>query len=149
MADVREEILARLLVVCAGVTGIAGAIRNQLDLAYNARPGVAVLDGSEQLLDAANGARFSEVQRMELSPQITLLVRADNGSEAGALMTLYRGRIVSAVLSDATLRGYVGRTGGIRYEGCSVPEPTPETKEPRMDISIVFTYPFRVSDLSS
>lgn len=149
MADVREEILARLLVVCTGVTGVVGTVRNQLDLPLIKRPGVAILDGSEQLLDRSAGARFSEVQRMELSPVITLLLRADTGSEAGSLMTLYRGRIVSAVLADTTLRGYVGTNGGIRYEGCSVPEPTPETKEPRMDISVVFTYPFRISDLST
>lgn len=156
MTDTRELILSRLVEVCAGVSGIAAATRNRPDAPANGtirpRPAVVIAGGAEQMtLAPAAGRRgyISQVQLMELSPQITILARADTGSEAGALLSLYRSRVVSAVLSDATLIGYVGTNGGIRYEGCAEPDPLPESQEPRIDVTLVFTYPLNISDLAA
>jgi hypothetical protein len=148
MAEPRELILTRLVAVIAGVTGIMTAVRNQSDIPVSSRPGVIVNDGAEEFLDAPRGEQLSRVQRVELSPQILILVRADSGAEAGTLLTLFRNRIVNAVLSDTTLRGYVGTVGGMRFEGCAVEPPAPESKEPRMDVNIVFTYTFKLSALA-
>lgn len=148
MAEPRELILSRLVTVCAGVTGVMTAVRNQSDIIVTQRPGVIVNDGAEDFLDAPRGEQLSRVQRVELSPQILILVRADNGAEAGTLLTLFRNRVVHAVLSDATLRSYVGTVGGMRFEGCAVEPPAPESKEPRMDLNIVFTYTFKLGDLA-
>lgn len=147
MADPGELILVRLPIVCAGVTGITTVASNQSDIPVTARPGIIINDGAVQFLDAPPGERLSRVQRVELSPEITILVRADTGTEARALLTLFRNRVVYAVLSDATLRGYVGTVGGIRFEGYVVEPPTPESKEPRTKLDIVFTYVFKLSAL--
>jgi hypothetical protein len=144
--DKREAILARLTTLCASVTGISAAGRNRLDVAGLARPAVIIQDGTEERIDGPLSDNRSAVQRMELSPQLWLLVRA-GADDAGPLMSLFRARLVYAITTDTTLRDLTGTTGGIRYEGCSTPEPTPETKEPRLDINFVFTYALRTADL--
>lgn len=149
MADTRELILARLLTVCAEVTGVSAAVRNQLDAAGLARPAIIVHDGAEAYRDSPPNVRFAQVQRMELSPVVELRLRADTGAEAGTLMSLFRGRIINAVAGDATLQSYVGRVGDIRLESFSQPEPTPESKEPRANFEFVFTYMLKRADLTA
>lgn len=150
MADLREAILAQLVTVCAGVTGILTCGRNLLDVPLMQRPAVVITGGAETLLSQPRpAARFSQIQIMELVPGITLLLRADNGPEAGQLMSLFRARLVTAILGDATLRSLVTTNGAIRYEGCNETEPLPESKEPRLELSFVFTYPLRLSDLAA
>lgn len=146
MADKRELILARLPIVCEAIEGIVAVARNKLDVPQLKRPAIIIQDGSQQRLLAPKTDRFSAHQLMELSPQIWVYVRAGAG-DAGPLMTLYHNRIAKAVIADPTLRQLVGQRGSIRYEGQSVPEPTPESKEPRMDVNVVFTYLLRMEDL--
>lgn len=150
MADIREQIIARLVTVCDGVTGIETAGRNLTDVPLMSRPATLINGGAEQMVSSPRpAARFSQVQLMELTPGIILLVRSDTGAEGGSLMSLFRGRLVNAILSDATLRTLVTTNGSIRYEGCNEVDPTPESKEPRLEINIVFTYPLRLSDLAA
>jgi len=149
VADPREAILNRVVVVCGSVTGIQAAARNRLDVAALRRPAAIVHDGAEQLLDAPQGERRSRLQRMELAPGVTVVIRGDDGAEAGALMTLYRSRIVFAILNDAELIALVGTNGGIRYEGATVALPDAEAREYRITIDLVFTYPFYLSDLGA
>lgn len=147
MADIREQILARLAVVCAAVDGVAAVERNRLDVTGLRRPAILVHDGAEQFLDAPNSDSYGRVQRVELSPEIELLLRSDAAAEIGPQRSLYRTRIVKAVLSDATLRGLTGASGRIRFDGSSAPRPTPESQEPRLQLDFVFTYTLRLSDL--
>jgi hypothetical protein len=152
MVDQREAILSRLLAVVTGANGIASAVRNSLDVTKLARPAIVILDGHEQLVDTpmpARGQVTSGVQRMELAPQIAVHIRANNAVDAGALLSLYRTRIVAAVLSDATLAGYLGTNGRVRYEGATVAPPAPEGNEHRIDLMLVFTYVLRLEDLTS
>jgi len=145
VADTRELILARLVAVCGAVDGVQAAVRNRLDVADLARPAVVVHDGIEQMRDMPAGARYSEIARMELSPGITVIVRggADGG---GQILSLYRTRVVAAVLRDSELISLTGPNGGIRYEGCVVSPPDAEGKEYRVDLALVFAYPFRLAD---
>lgn len=146
MADIREALLARLVAVCVGVDGVKSVARNRLDVAALERPAVVVYDGVETLRDQPLGMRFSELSRVELSPAITVIVRAGS-TDPGPLLSLYRSRVVVAVLSDATLRSSVGTNGSIRYEGCVVTPPDAEAKEHRLELSLTFTYAFRLDDL--
>lgn len=148
MADNRENILSRLVVVCAGVTGIASAERNRLDASGLLRPAVIVLDGAESKIETEYRVRYSRRQMMGLSPAIRIFTRADSGAEAGGIFNVYRGRLVKAILTDATLRSYVGTSGDIQYEDFSVSEPEPEPREYRAELTILFIYPFHLSDLS-
>lgn len=147
MADARESILARLVVVCGAVEGVQAAVRNRLDVPGLARPAIILQDGIEQMLDQPDGARHSELSRIELSPGITVVMRGSGSADAGTLLSLYRSRVVAAVLNDSELRTLVGTNGRIRYEGCLVAPPDAEAKEYRIDVTIVFTYAFRLSDL--
>ena len=149
MGDTREVLLARLVTVCGAVEGVRAVARNTLDVAALTRPSVIVQDGIEQMRDLANGARYSEVARMELSPGVTVIVRGSDSVDAGGLLSLYRKRLLVAVLTDAELIAATGRNGGIRYEGCLVPTPDPEGKEHRIDLQLVFAYPFKLDELAS
>lgn len=144
--DKREQLLARLVTLCSGVTGIVSARRNALDVPFLERPAVIIQDGGEERLDGPASDNRSQVTRIELAPQLWLLVRG-SGDEAGPLLSLYRQRILHAVLTDTTLQDLTGTVGGIRYEGCNVPEPSPESKETRLDLNFTFTYTLRLSDL--
>lgn len=150
MADNRENILTRLVAVCGAVEGIAAVARNRLDVPALKRPAVLVQDGAEQLLDAPQPPQrgpVQRVQRLDLTPLVIVIVRGSDGIDAGSLLTLYRNRIVAAVLSDSLLVGYVGSSGGMRYEAASVAAPDAESKEFRIELSFVFTYTFRLSEL--
>jgi len=149
VADTREVLLARLVTVCGAVSGIRAVGRNTLDVAALNRPAVIVQDGIEQVRDIAQGARYSEVARMELAPGLTVIVRGGVGVDPGGLLSLYRARVLTAVLSDPELIAATGRNGGIRYEGCLVPSPDPEGKEHRLDLSLVFAYPFKLADVAA
>src|SRR4051812_23490588 len=145
--DTRELILSRLQEVMA-VEGIVIVVRNALDVPFLSRPAVVIQDGSEERINGPRGANYSQVQQMDLTPQIWLMLRGTN-MEAGPLMSLYRGRILYAVFSDMILQNLVGTTGAMRYDGCTVIEPTPETKEPRMDLNFTFTYTMHIGNFYS
>jgi len=145
VADQREAILSRLVTVCGAVSGVQAAGRNKLDVPGLARPAVIVQDGSEDIIDAPT--RGSRVQRMELKPVVVVIVRGDNGAEAGTLLTLYRSRIAAAVLTDSVLLDSVVDRD-IRYEGATVAAPDAEAREYRCDLNFVFTTVFRLSDLA-
>jgi hypothetical protein len=151
VADQREAILSRLVTVCGAVAGINAVDRNRLDVTGMLRPAVIILDGAETVglppISDGRGATISHVQLMELRPAIIVAVRGDGGGEAGSLLTLYRNRVLAAILTDATLIASVSRNGGIRYEGCVVPEPDAEAKEYRIDLQVVFVYRFTLADL--
>lgn len=150
MNDIRENILNRIYDICGGITGIVAIGRNVLDVPGLARPAALVFDGAEELLLGRPNSykNFAQVQLMELKPEIRLLLRADSGNNAGTLASTFRVRILTAITSDVTLQEILGANGAIRYEGCSMLEPSPETKEPRMEFTFVFSYPLKISDLT-
>jgi len=149
VADQREVILSRLAALCGAVSGIAAVVRNKLDVPGNARPAVIVQDGIETSLGQAPQQHHSELQRMELSPGVSVYVRAGGAADAGVLLSRYRSAIVAAVLSDDALRTAVGTTGRIDYQGCIVLPPDAEALEHRIDITFVFVYAFRLGDLAA
>jgi hypothetical protein len=154
MLDRRESILSRLRVACGDIQGINSSVRNRLDVAKLNRPAVVILDGAEQLLDQRMSGRGdmgnrSEVQRMELSPLISIHVRGTHEIDGGNLLSLFRTRVLAAILTDAPLIDFITTVGSIRYEGAIVAPPTAEGNEYRIDLSLVFTYPFKLADISA
>jgi hypothetical protein len=148
VVDRREAVLARLGEIAAGVAGIRSVKRNALDVPFLERPAVIVQDGSEERLDGPASDNRTGVTRLEMTPQLWLFVRGTI-DESGPLMSLFRGRLLYAIVNDPTLQSLTGSWGGIRYEGCTVSEPTPETKEPRMDLNFTLTYTLSRSDLEA
>jgi hypothetical protein len=144
MTDQREVILARLAVVCAAVTGVASVVRNATDVDKLQRPAVVILDGSEELLEAdpyARGVVRSEIQRMQLTPVIEVHARGD-----ATLLSLYRSRLLLAILNDATL---INAVTNMQYVGASVAPPAAQGREYIIQVSITFTYTFKLSDLAA
>ena len=148
MADKREAILVRLLAVCAGLDDIAATARNATDVAGGTRPALIVQDGSEERNDAPRSENRSRVSRMELNAQVWLFVRAV-AADAGPLMSRFRNRLILAVINDSELQTLTGTVGEIRYDGCTVIDPNPETREPRMDLNFAFVYTLAISDLEA
>jgi hypothetical protein len=150
MTDQREAILARLLALLGAVEGVASSVRNSLDVSKLQRPAVVVLDGAEQFVDTpmlSRGQVAPEIQRMDLMPLVAVHVRANNAVDAGTLLSLYRSRVVYAVLNDSTLISALGPNGRIRYEGATVAPPAPEGNEHRIDVHLAFNYVLRPADL--
>jgi hypothetical protein len=151
MADQREAILSRLVTVCGEVEGINAVGRNTLDVSEMLRPAVIVLDGEEQIATAAltdyRAPTVSKRQIMQLLPQIIVVLRGNTGAEGGTLLTLFRNRVLAAILNDAALEANVTSNGGIRYTGCVVPPPDAEGREFRIDLNLTFTYLFNLSEL--
>lgn len=150
MRDIRDEILIRLAEVCRNITGVAAVGTNCLDVAGLVRPAIIINDGTEDVgLERSNSARrYSQIQLMDLTPEIKLLLRTTDASDARRLVSVFRGRLISAILSDSELQGILSANGAIRYSGCTSPDPSPETKEPRLDFTFVFTYALKLSDLT-
>lgn len=150
MIDIREQLLAQLVIVYEGITGIEAVARNALDIVGIKRPAILVNDGSEELvLERPNSVRrFGQIQIMDLTPDVRLLLRADDGNEGGALISLFRARIILATLNDIGLRNILGANGAMRYAGCSTPDPSPESRFPRLDLTFIFSYPLKLSDLT-
>lgn len=146
MAYVRESILARLLHLAEGVPNIAAAARNVTDVARLERPAISIKDGSEQLLVQPRNERRTAVTMMQASPAITIYVGA-SARDQGALSNSFLERYLKAVLTDDELLTLVTTNGEIRYEGASLEDPEPEGREARMEVSLVFVYPFQVSAL--
>lgn len=147
MASRRENILARFLELAQGVQGIAEARRNVLDVSRLQRPAIVIQDGSEQLVVRPQSERRTRVQILEGSPAIRIYVGAAPADQ-GSLLNTYLARYQKAIFEDATLLALVGGDNGeLRYEGASFEEPEAESREARMEVNIVFQYPFMVSDL--
>src|ERR1051326_2765910 len=122
--DRREEILAQLLVIAADLDGVVATARNRPDAMELARPAIILQDGSEALQDAPGDNRNrGRIQRMELSPRLDVHLRIADDTQSGPLLSLYRTRLIKAIVDDETLSGFVGTSGSIRYDGCTVPEP--------------------------
>lgn len=147
MADIREDALKRLVVVTGSVAGIKVVERNKLDVAGLERPAALIQDGAENFVSAPRSETLMRVQMMELSPQIWIKVKV-SAEEAGPLLSTLRNRLLLAISGDATLQQILTTNGYMRFEGSSVPEPTPEGQEQRMDLNIVFGYPLRLVDLT-
>jgi hypothetical protein len=154
MADRRESILSRLRVICGDIQGVNSVERNRLDVVRLNRPAIVILDGAEQVLDPRISGRGdmgnrSEVQRMELAPLISIHVRGTHDIDGGNLLSLFRTRVLAAILTDPPLADFIAGAGSIRYEGAIVAPPTAEGNEYRMDLSLVFTYPFKLADITT
>ena len=112
------------------------------------RPAMLIHDGGETLLDRPRAERLSAIQRVDLAPSIVILV-GSTADDLGSLLNRFRGRFLADLLADPDLKALLEPNGAINYEGCTFEPITAESKEGRMELNIVFTYTFRISDLSS
>jgi hypothetical protein len=157
MASGRETILARLLLIAQGTRGIRGAIRNAADDPDLKRPFIIIHDGTDVLVNSAAGTpaseRLSRRQNRVLTPGIEILAYASE-PDVGTLLNQCCERFISALISDAELLVALGidpatatGSGEIRFDACVLEPAVAESKERRMVLTIVFTYPYQVASL--
>ena len=100
MADVREDILARLLVVVATIPNIRSAQRNNLDITENQLPAAIVFDGDEDTNEAAIEPPSNKPIVVQMTPEIIIAQQAD---EVGSDLTTLRRELIKRVLPDTEL----------------------------------------------
>src|SRR5689334_682493 len=102
MADPREHILARLLVIAGGVDENLSAKRNETTLPDSALPAVVLLDGEELAdEDDPQGRPPLAPRRVTMTPEVQFRLAA-KPADVGTSLNLLRAKLVKAVLSDAT-----------------------------------------------
>lgn len=118
MADVREDILARLLEVVASIPNLRSAQRNNVDIPEDQLPAAIVFDGDEETAEAQNRPSNSPMI-VEMTPEIVIAQQAD---EVGSDITTLRRELIKRVLNDAELNDLSAKSsprgnGAIRYLG--------------------------------
>ena len=148
MADIREEILAQLLVIAQGIEGIKYAVRNAQDVPMLTRPAIILHDGHEELDTQVGRPDFKgRLQYQTLNPQFYVFF-SSNTKDIGTVASLFRQRLLVAVFNDPTLMGLIVNKQ-ILYQGCTlVPPEVTEARETRLEIELILTYIFRIDDLS-
>jgi hypothetical protein len=145
MTDVREDILARLLEVVAGIPNIRTAQRNNVDITEDALPAVVVFDGDEETngADDRSGRLSPRPYVARMMPEIIVQEKHALGSE----LSVMRREIISLVLNDAVLNEKVGANGAIRYLGCQTDFGWIRSQFNAMNVQFVFQYPLKIEEL--
>ena len=146
--DKREQILARLVAVAAGVSGISTVTRNSDEISEHKRPAIAVFDSDESADEAAE--RQDHPGRapnlVVMTPELLILLGTSPESVGSALNEL-RAKLVKAVLTDAQLIALVGANGRVRYAGCSTHLGHGRSMEGSMGVQFTFAYVLRPEQL--
>jgi len=124
VADVRENILARLVAVAASIPGIKSAQRDNVDITEEHLPVAMVFDGDEETNDAGDQSMRPAHRPtvVQMTPEITIIDMADL---IGPALNIYRAELIKRVTTDTELNEQIVKTGrhgngAIRYLGCDV-----------------------------
>ena len=108
MADVREDILARLLAVLATIPTIKTAQRNNIDIPDELLPWAALFDGDEET-DDANDLSMHPSNRptmVRMHPEIIVVAESDDvGSELSSGAIRYLGCITDLHYGGSLMGG--------------------------------------------
>jgi hypothetical protein len=151
MADVREDILARLLEVVATIPNIRSAQRNNVDITEDQLPAVIVFDGDEDS-DGASDVSMKQPHRpynVQMTPEIVIAQQAD---EVGSDLTTLRRELIKRVLKDTELNEQIVKTGrhgngAIRYLGCQTDLGWMRSLHGALRAQFLFKYTLKPDDL--
>ena len=139
MPDIREDILARLNEVVAGVPGISTTIRNNIDWVDRQMPVAMVLDGDEEVVSDK-----PRVMVVTMTPEITIIEESDS---IGSDLTTFRRELMKLVLADAALIELTGPNGAVRYIGCDTQFGWSKKMYGALILRFSFKYPLQHHDL--
>jgi len=153
MADVREDILARLLEVVGTLPNIRSVHRNNIDLIEAELPAAIVLDGDEES-DGAGDVSMKQSHRpynVQMTPGIVVQVQDDN-VVLGSIVTTFRRELIKRVLTDTELNEQIVKTGrhgngAIRYLGCQTDVGWTRTGFAALSAQFLFKYTLKPDDL--
>lgn len=152
MTDVRESILARLVEIADGVSGVATAQRNPRQIDDIALPAILIFDADEQVVDGEslmskpNTSPAPLFIRQTMLPEILIKV-SGLPEDVGGALNLLRSAFVKAVLTDGSLAALTTNGGAIRYLGCATQLGHGRQMIGEMAVSIGLTYVLRPADL--
>jgi hypothetical protein len=151
MADVREDILARLLEVLSSIPNIRSAHRNNVDITEDQLPAVLLLDGDEES-DGSGDVSMKQPHRpynVQMTPEIIIAQQAD---EVGSDLSTLRRELIKRVLTDTELNEQIVKTGrhgngAIRYLGCQTDLGWMRSLHGALRAQFLFKYTLRPEDL--
>jgi hypothetical protein len=151
MADVREDILARLLELVGTIPNIRSAHRNNVDITEDQLPAALVLDGDEES-DGAGDVSMKQPHRpynVQMTPEIIIAQQAD---EVGSDLSTLRRELIKRVLTDTELNEQIVKTGrhgngAIRYLGCQTDLGWMRSLHGALRAQFLFKYTLRPDDL--
>jgi hypothetical protein len=151
MADVREDILARLLEVVASIPNIRSAQRNNVDIPEDQLPAALVFDGDEETDDAADLSMRppNRPTVVRMTPEIVI---AEQANEVGSELTTLRRELIRRVLTDSELNEQIVKTGrfgngAIRYLGCQTDLGWGRSMQGALRAQFLFKYSLKPEDL--
>lgn len=140
----REDILARLVVVCSGIEGVVLCARNRDEISDRQKPAIIIMDADEAAIEGE--PKRPGPQIISMTPEIYILLSGEPAT-VGTELNAMRVALLSAVLNDATLGTITGPNGAIRYEGCATGLSRGRSMEGEMGVSLSFQYPFNPNNL--
>jgi len=151
MTDIREDILARLLVVVATIPNIRSAQRNNVELPEDLLPAAIVFDGDEETQDASDLSMRppNRPTMVHMTPEIIIGQQTD---EVGSDLTTLRRELLKRVLTDIELNQNIVKTGrfgngAIRYLGCQTDFGWMRSLYGALRAQFLFKYALRPDDL--
>lgn len=151
MADIREQILVRLLAILTA--GVDRVRRNSDDLSSKTGSAAVLFDGDETSTDLPiqrNSRGDPRVLKdfMHMTPTIAIVVAAST-PEVGTALNGFRSTFLPAIINDATLISLVGPNGEIRYTGLTMETQAGENREGRLTLDFRFQYVLNINQLGS
>lgn len=146
--DVREQVLARLNVILAGVPGVVRAKRNDPSVPEGLRPAVLMLDGDEDRDPRSDGRNHPSNAPFILyaKPEVYVMV-SGTPEEASKALNELQDYIVKLVLKDPELIRLTKDKDGIRYEGARMATSNGRALEAEMALDFTFAYLFNAKAL--
>ena len=150
MADIREDILARLLEVVASIPNLRSAQRNNVDIPEDLLPAAIVFDGDEETDDISD-ATMRPPNRPTLVTMTPEIVIAQQADEVGSDITTLRRELITRVLHDTGLAQLAGAgrqgNGAIRYLGCQTDVGWMRSLHGALRAQFLFKYTLKPDDL--
>ena len=151
MVDVREDILARLLVVVATIPNIRSAYRNNLNIDETELPAAIVLDGDEETNDATD-LSMRPAHRPTVVQFMPEIIIADQADLVGSNLSVMRRELIKRVLFDTELNDQIVKTGrngngAIRYLGCQTDVGWMRSLHGALKAQFMFKYTLKPEDL--
>jgi hypothetical protein len=151
VADVREDILARLLKVVAAIPNIRSTYRNNLNIDETELPSAVVLDGDEETNDATDLSMrpANRPTVVQMTPDVLIIHQDPN---VGSELDLFRRELIKRVLTDIQLNEQIVKTGrfgngAIRYLGCQTGVGWLRDLHGGLKAQFLFKYTLRPDDL--
>jgi hypothetical protein len=104
-------------VIAEGIAGVVSVDRNRLSVSDLSVPAIIINEGDEQADDGDPDRRPPTApRRVHMQPQMVIAI-VDNRDDVGTELNALRAKVIKAVCTDATLRGYTHDDTGVRYLG--------------------------------